>query len=468
MTDTLDARRELLRRRLARQAGSAPTTAPAPSADDGLGVAERRMWRIHALDPGSVSHNITLVLDCDGVPASRLVAGVEAVVANAEALGSTIAVDEQGTPRRIPTTVAGRWIEPGRRWSLGSGPDGDDPDAVAAALARTPFDLTREAPIRARVIGDTAVLSFHHLAVDDTSWPLLLGSVLAGRWTGAVAAGAAEGPAAGSLAAAVDHARATWAADDMRFPLSGERPATTPEDSWLAPLDEAPGTHLRRALDTADLAAFTAVAPEAGGTGNAALIVLIALTVTAATGAADHVLLVPADNRRADQTPDRVGYCGNIVPIRFSFDPACTVGDALRTGCAAVYRALAHSAVDFGPVLTELRTAGGRFPVVEVLASVRNAPMRGVPVPAGGAVAYRSVCSGIAPYPLSLAIEIGDRDDAHLEVDVQPVPGPAFAARAADTLCDLLRAVPGSADLPLHRLLAGIPRSHPDDDEAHA
>ncbi|GAA3036627.1 hypothetical protein GCM10010528_16640 [Gordonia defluvii] len=485
MTDTRAARKELLRRRRDqhRSPSGHPTAAEwaaesrrvgtqlPPSGQ--LGVPERRMWRIHQLDPDSVSHNITLALTVAGTSAERLIAGIESVVARAEVLGSVIIVDDE-TPRRAGVEIGGRWAEPGRVWVLGGEPlgAGCSPAQTASALARTPFDLTREAPVRARVFPADAdhqvavVLSFHHLAVDDTSWPLLLGSILTGEWRVDMAGGdspvrrhsTGEQDRATSddvrTALAVEHARATWAAGGVRFPFSGELPATTAEQSWLAPLHEAPGRQLRRDLDSVDLAAFTSFASIVGGTGNAALVVLIALTVTAVTGAADHVLLVPADNRQPGQRPDRVGYCGNIIPIRFTFDPAATVGQTMRAGLAATYAAMSYADVDFGSILTALRNSGGRFPVVEVLGSVRSAPTRGIPVADGMSVEYRSVSAGIVPYPLMLAVELAGATRAHLEVDYQTATGEVLAEHAAAIVATLLRRIPAAPDDPLAIVLA--------------
>ncbi len=441
---------------------------PIPPSGPVLGIAERRMWRIHRLDPDSVSHNITLLLDTDGASTGHLVAGIECVLTRAGVLGSVITVDDEGTPYREPRAQSGRWIEECARWALGAGPVDGDVEQLADALARLPFDLTTHTPVRARVVGSTVVLSFHHLAVDDTSWPLLLGSILAGRWIGAAHSEAPTGepltpidavenvdPARVGLA--VEHARATWAAPGIAFPLSGELPAATPEQSWLAPLDEAPGRQLRQHLDAADLAAFTAFAPTVGATGSAALVALTALTVTAVTGAHDHVLLVPADNRGPGHTPDRVGYCGNIIPIRFTFDLEGSVGEALRAGVAAIYAAMTYADVDFGSVLTALRHSGGRFPVVEILASVRTAPMCGVQVPAGMSVDYRSISTGLAPYPLSLAVELADDGRAHLEVDFQLGTGEVVAEHAAAVVVSLLHRLPSAVDEPLAALLGATP-----------
>ncbi|GLB63789.1 hypothetical protein NCCP2495_16680 [Dietzia sp. NCCP-2495] len=504
VTDPRAARRELLRRRR-QQAGSAPAAVESPGkthastnvVSAGLGVAERRMWRIHRLDTASVSHNITLVLSCRGVTAEQLVEGVEATVRGAEVLGSVIVDDDRnnddnaaaGTPRRVPREASGQWIVPGTRWGLGvAGPgtvagagavagasttesDGGTAAEVAAHLARTPFDLTAELPIRAWVDGSTLVLSVHHLAVDDTSWPLLIGAILAGRWPGpqpdtpAGPAGAAGATGASVEASperverAVAHARRTWAVEGIRFPLTRQLPDTTAEDSWLAPVDEAPGAQLRRDLDPTDLAAFAAFAPTVGGTPNAALVALCAVSTAVLTGAEDLVIAVPADNRRPGQPPDRVGYCGNIIPIRFTFDSSGTTEQAMRDSVAAIYAAMEFTDVDFGPILTALRSSGGRFPVMEVMASVRPSPMRHIETPPDVEVDYRSVSSGIAPYPLTLAIELAGPSRAHLEVDYQHGTGEDVAERAADVVSDLLHRIPTDGQQPLSSLIDAL--THP-------
>lgn len=483
MTDTMAARKELLRRRR-----EGPATTPAEAAieagaqqvpPDAVCPAERRMWRIHQLDPGSVAHNITLHLECRGIDAEQLVDGIGALLAGAPVFASVIAPDWDD-PRRIPVTPSGRWLEPGTRWSLGVDPalgaDGSAPApaGVAERLARTPFDLTREIPLRAWVDGSTLVLCVHHLAVDDGSWPLLLGSILAGRRTGEPVDAAGRAPAgAGApgeerIRRAVAHARRTWAAEGIRFPLTGAPPTTTPEESWLAPVDEAPGGQLRRDLDPEAIAAFTAVARDLGGTGNAALVVLCALAVTAVTGATDHVLAVPVANRHPAQTPDRVGYCGNIVPVRFTFDPAADLDRAMRDGLARLYSAMEYSDVDFGAMLTALRNSGGRFPVLEIMASVRPAPLRDVELPAGTDVDCRSVTTGVAGYPLTVAVEVDGARGAHLEVDYQDGTGEHVAGRVASVVADLLHRLQTSADLPLASLIEpGRDLPLPDSEASH-
>ncbi|WP_282776807.1 condensation domain-containing protein [Nocardia sp. CC201C] len=524
MTTLTDARLELLRRRLA-AAGVAANRSPAPEAtpapelpDGALRTAERRMWKIYELDPNSVSHNIGLILDFEGgYTLDGVIASFETMVRNGGVLGSVVAT-EDGVPRRVPARVDGRWVEPGAVWEWGTVPERagtrregngatetrrgdaaagtdqaneesapaqrevqtlaapghgaserrrDEIAAVAEVLTRTPFDLTVEPPLRARIYAGagervTLVLVVHHLAVDDTSWPLLLGTLTTGAWPAETdRPNRSNAPVTtDEVERALRHAQDTWAAEGIRFPLSGELPAISAAESWLSPMDESPGARFERPLERAAVAALEGVAREVGSTSNALLIAICAVTVYALTDAADHVLLVPADNRRQGESPDTVGYSGNIVPMRFAFAPDATVRAALRDAVSVVYRSMEFTGVDYGTVLTALRAAGGRFPVAEIMASVRNAPLRGIPIPDGRRVDCASVFHGVGNYPLTLAFELGADDGVHLEVDHQPeAVDAARAHRAAAMATALVARIPGALDRPLAELVGAVRES---------
>lgn len=485
MTNLLtDARLEVLRRRLAvagAGAGPAESFATADAVSTGsLAVAERRMWKIYQLDPDSISHNIGLILDFAGTHTiDSVIAAFELMVRNAAVLSSVIVVGAAGDPRREAIEHTGRWVEPGAVWEWGALPPHGAPTApgqpigraqiraAAEALAQAPFDLTREPPLRARIFADadgavTVALVVHHLAVDDTSWPLLLGTLVSGARPADVGRPARPVTAVGpdEIDRALQYAQDTWAAADVRYPLSGELPNDSAEQSWLAPLADAAGIRLGTPIDPAGLEAMDGVAREVGATLNALLIGVCAVSVYALTGAADHVLLVPTDNRDPEDGPDRVGYSGNIVPMRFRFDPAANVGDSLRAAVSVVYRAMEFATVDYGTVLTALRTAGGRFPVAEIMASVRNAPLRDIPVPEQGRVRYESVFHGVGNYPLTLAFERGADDRVHLEVDYQPeVVGAELARSTGEVVSALVAAIPHALDRPLNELVRTVRES---------
>ena len=461
-----DDRLELLRRRLAAaglaDGAAAPVRAEIPTDAGEFGIAERRMWKIYDFDRDSVSHNIALILGFDGsYTVEKVAAAFERMVAGAAVLASVVVVDAEGVPHREPVDLTGRWVEPDRvrEWGAIPAHTGTDVAEIARVFATAPFRLTEEPPVRARLSanadgGVTLILVVHHLAVDDTSWPPLLGTLVSGSWPAAAAP--ADRPIA-DVERALRHARATWAAEDVRFPLSGALPEIDAAASWLAPMDETPGARLELPLDPAAVAGAEILAREIGATPNALYIALTALGVHALTGATDHVLLVPVDNRRPGADPARVGYSGNIVPMRFALDPSASVRETLRAAVGAGLAAMEFSSIDYGTLLTALRGAGGRFPVAEILASVRNAPLRGIPIPDGARVTCESVFHGIGNYPLTFAFELGAEDTVHLEVDHQiGVVTAERAERAARLLIALVERTPAALDDEVRALVAAV------------
>ncbi|MCF8609748.1 condensation domain-containing protein [Gordonia sp. HY285] len=457
-----DTQRELMRRRLAAAGIDAPVedTASAPSepaaADGTLGIAERRMWKIYEIDPTSDSHNFAVHLTF-GAPYTleRLVESMAKLIASSEVVGSVIDVTDDG-PRRRPAPRVGRWTVPGRVWEFGD--IAADVDASARVVAQAPFELTREQPwrVRVRTLADgtvSVILVIHHIGGDETILPPVLTALVSGRaasWSGG---GTAVDPSTRTgvhADAAVRHAQSTWAADGVRYPLSGELPSTTPEESWVSVMGEGRGALLHRRLPDEVVARLIGFARTVDATPNSLFVAVSALTVYAVTGTADFVILVPADNRAPAETVDRVGYSGNIVPMRFTFDPAAMVGDAVRSAVATVFESMEHSSVDYGTILTALRGSGGRFPVAEIMTLVKNAPLRGVRVPDGARVTCETVFKDVVHYPLSISFEFDEHDAVHLELEHRTdVLDGAYAERVADVVDTLTSRLPDSADVPL-------------------
>ncbi|MFI7002414.1 condensation domain-containing protein [Nocardia sp. NPDC050175] len=475
-----DAQMELMRRRLAdagiagdQEAAVAEDTRPEPS-DGDLGVAERRMWKIYELDPESISHNHGVFLEFDDAySVEAVIASFERLVNASAVLSSVIADGDDGLPRRAPNRWDGRWVVHGQVWEWGSMPETGAAEGqeyaevvrgAASVLSTAPFRLRQDPPIRARVYarpngGVSMVLVLHHLAFDETALPRIIGGLVA-RPEAAVSETRAPRTVTrrgAALDRAVRHATETWAAEGIRYPLSGALPETSPEQSWLSAMTEGSGAYLTHPIDRSDVSALAGVARTVGATPNAVFIVVSALSIAAMTGADDYVLLVPADNRQPEDAPDQVGYCGNVVPMRFTIDPAASTKDALRAAVSTVYDAMEFSSVDYGPILTALRGAGGRFPVAEVMVLVRNAPLRGVPVPDGASVSCETVFKGVVHYPLSLAFEISEDDRVHLEIEYRTdVLDTSYARRAANVVAELVARVPRSLDRPVAELFDEI------------
>ena len=135
-----------------------------------LSYAQARLWFLHRLEGPSPTYNIPLVLTLTGpLDVDALRAALGDVVARHEIL-RTVFPDEGGKPYQLvrePEPVPLPVTEP------------DDPQAAIRELARHPFDLAAETPIRAHLLRTgpeehTLLLVLHHIAGDGWSTGPLL------------------------------------------------------------------------------------------------------------------------------------------------------------------------------------------------------------------------------------------------------------------------------------------------------
>ena len=188
-----DARRELMRRRLAER-GIATGTVEQPETG-GLSDGQRRMWFVGQADPSGallnvcVSYRITGPVDLD-----RLHRAMDTVVRRHAALRTTYRTDANGEPQPVvhDELAAG--------WAVHDLTDLDGTEAERQAqrlrlevLAQrqfgAPFDLTADAPLRISVLRTAPdeliiLLVAHHIAWDDGCWAVFF-TDLTRAYTGA-------------------------------------------------------------------------------------------------------------------------------------------------------------------------------------------------------------------------------------------------------------------------------------------
>jgi amino acid adenylation domain-containing protein/non-ribosomal peptide synthase protein (TIGR01720 family) len=135
-----------------------------------LSFAQRRLWFLHQFEGASTAYNIPLFIKLSGVldvPALRN--AVRDVVDRHESLRTMIVQDERGDSfqrvlpvSEVPLELAVVSVEP------------DGVDAALAELARHPFDLSAETPLRVSLLRSSATdhvltLVLHHIAGDGWS-----------------------------------------------------------------------------------------------------------------------------------------------------------------------------------------------------------------------------------------------------------------------------------------------------------
>ncbi|HZP50428.1 condensation domain-containing protein [Actinocrinis sp.] len=141
-----------------------------------LSYAQRRLWFLNRLEGSSSAYHVPLVLRFDGVPdRAALAAALADVVARHEVLRTVFPAVDGEPYQRVLDHVADLL-------TVQTCPAGDV-DALMAAFIREPFDLSVQAPVRARLyVADhddaaarsTLVLLVHHVATDGRSTGPLL------------------------------------------------------------------------------------------------------------------------------------------------------------------------------------------------------------------------------------------------------------------------------------------------------
>ncbi|MDY7093926.1 MAG: condensation domain-containing protein [Acidobacteriota bacterium] len=390
----LDAkRRELLRRRQEQQGeGTGKKTAPAiPRREPGkhgepapLSFAQRRLWFLERLEPGTARYHIPIALDLEGeLSPARLAGALAAVTARHGALRSRI-LEQEGEPRQVvaPVPPAAALLPVVDLRGLPEKSAAAQGEILQQAVATLPFDLSTGRPLRGVLLRRGAhrhrlVLCLHHIATDAWSMAILVREL-----------GAFYGGGGGELPAPpVDYADfAVW---------QRQQAAAGALDESLA--------QRRRALEGApelDLPARAATSREqeaaAGGTRPAALPpglagdlerfaarhhgtpFLVLLTTLGAvlhrwTGQRDFALGTPVAGRQAPGVAETVGCFVNMLAMRLQPTPESSFADFFARTREAALEAFDHQEVPFERLVEEIAPRRqGRPPIFQAALSLQG------------------------------------------------------------------------------------------------
>ncbi|WP_051579741.1 non-ribosomal peptide synthetase [Pseudonocardia acaciae] len=375
-----DRRRRLMALMLEREGltTDAAPTEPEPDPEtpnagtEVLSPAEERLWMLHQRDPLGAAGAFTAALRLTGpLDAARLLRALRALAERHPALRTVYRFDGEGELRPHlldPDAVEVRLVE-------ADGPDLEDAArSLARRWAREPFDLAEHAPLRARVVrgGErdaVLVLTAHHIAVDDASWPTIFRDLSAHY---AAAGGAAAAPADYRAYAAV-RARVVGERSPgqlgywrERFP---EPPRPLPLPTAWAPLT-ATETADTAGTSTVDVHRHRITVPDGEGLrelarrlGASPFHVLTAgfcLLVRAATGARRCTVATPVVDPEVMREATMVGATGNTVLLALGLDDGDTFAGLVGRVRAEAAGALAHADVPLERVLGAVGAAGAR------------------------------------------------------------------------------------------------------------
>ncbi|PUA27190.1 MAG: non-ribosomal peptide synthetase [Cellvibrio sp. 79] len=356
-----------------------------------VSYSQQRLWFIDRLEGGSAQYNQPIVLRLRGaLDKAALQAALDGIIARHEVLRSTYS-SHDGQPQQQVNPACPLPIIHHDLLGLPQPQQAIEVDALVDKEANTPFDLSADLMVRARLLvleeqESLLLLTLHHIASDG--WSL---SVFTDEFV-SLYESAVHGNAS-SLAPLVlqygDYAH--W----QRTHMQGYAQALH-RDYWLEQLHGLPQVHSlpldkpRPATQSYNGAAITrelspvltqslrALARQH----HATLFMLINAAFTsllrAYTGSDDQVIGTTIANREQSGVAGLIGFFVNTLVLRNRPDPAMTFS-ALLAHCKAVsLDAYAHQEMPFDLLVEELQPERslGYNPVFQIMLSLENIDSR--------------------------------------------------------------------------------------------
>ena len=375
----------------ARNAGAPvpPPILPAdPAGRRALSFAQRRLWFLHQLEPGSSVYNLPTAVRLEGdLDVSALGRALSEIVRRHEALRTRF-VEGPGGPEQAIDAPFELRLEP-ESLSGEEGPVLEEARRLLTGEAARPFDLARGPVIRARLLRLSPrehlfSLVVHHISADGWSVGVLVREL--GCLYEAYAAGA-ESPLEEPVIQYAD-----WAAWQRAWLEQGELDRQMA--CWRAELEGAPGAldlptdRARPATATWNGAVFDLVWPAGlrvrlgelarseGATLHMALLAGYAWTLMRHAGQEEIVVGTPVANRRAAEAEGLVGFFVNTLAVRVrGGGESLTYRRLLARVREASLKAYANQDVPFERVVEELQPERSlnRAPLFQTAFALQNA-----------------------------------------------------------------------------------------------
>ncbi|WP_422746290.1 amino acid adenylation domain-containing protein [Mycobacterium sp. WMMD1722] len=455
MTDTTDARLELLRRKLSERGLSSGGTAVADS-PDALSDGQLRMWFVQAADPSGALLNVCLSYRITGdVDPGALRRALDAVARRHPVLRTTYAADENGLPApTVHSDLRPHWTE--HDLTELTDPSGQAQRLRLEVLAQrefaAPFDLAVDAPLRITLIrtgvGEFVMLLVaHHIAWDDGSWEIFFAE-LTRAYTGAPL-GEELDARRSAPSRATDEDLAYWRTvmADPPEPLELPGPAgSAVPTGWRS---ARTSTRLTPPLSRR----VAELARDTGATPYAVLLAVFGTLIHRYTHADDFLVVTPVLNRDAG-TEERIGYYGNTVAMRLRPQAAMTFRDMLGQTRDTALGAFAHQGIDLDTVVRELNPdrRHGAERMTRVSFGFRGPDRFGF-TPPGVRCERADLRSQLTQLPLGMMIEFDTEEGALVEVEhLVEIIEPALAQQMLDHFVVLLCNALDHPDAVLSRL----------------
>ncbi|MFD5514916.1 amino acid adenylation domain-containing protein [Streptomyces sp. NPDC127066] len=462
-------RRALLTLELARRKATAlrPRRLPREGGEPRfpLSYAQERLWFLAQADPGSTAYVMPGALRLRGaLDRAALSAALDEIVRRHEVLRTTFP-DQDGRPEQR--------VGPARPVPLpvldATGEDAEDTVAAACrAEATTPFDLTADLMLRARLLRlsddhHVLVLGLHHIAADGWSLGVLLHEL------GALYDAFRQGRPSPLPELGIQYADYTvWQREWL---------ATGPLDAQIAywrerlegapvlelPTDFAPGA-ARGWHGASEPFSFPphlwqrvkSFAEEHGTTPYMVLVAAFAVVLSRWSGQRDVVIGSPIAGRAHPELEALTGFFVNTLPLRVDVPDTATFATLLaevRRSCTEAY---AHQDVPFGKLVQALRPdrSLGPVPLVQVMLALRDVPGQQAALP-GLDVTELDLATSQDASKFDLVLDLVPEADGRLRCRVEfstDLFEAATAGRIADAFVRVLDTALAGPDRPVDRL----------------
>ncbi|OZF26155.1 non-ribosomal peptide synthetase [Rhodococcus sp. 14-2483-1-2] len=356
-----------------------------------VSYGQQALWVLDQWGGPDGRYVVPMVLRLRGdLDPDALTVAVQDVVRRHEAL-RTLLVDIDGTLRQviIPADDAADRLTVSVEDFIGA--DAAVIDARVGEVAQDGFDLAADIPIRVALlcIGDdewVLVIAVHHQAVDEWSFPSLLG----GLSIAYQARTAGQKPGWDPLPIqyadyAVWQREVLGAASDSNSRLAHHLEywcdvlAGAPDESSITAnrTRPAPPTHhaayLKFTIDSQVVNGLRQVAADHRVSMFMVAQAATALTVSALGAGADVVIGSPVGGRTEDGLEDLVGYFVNTLPIRHRFHAGDSIADVLRATKNTVLAGFEHQNAPFEEIARALgvERTSSRNPLFQILLTHR-------------------------------------------------------------------------------------------------
>ena len=342
--------------------------------------AQRRLWLLDRLEPGSAFYNIAALGEVRGALRPEvLAAALGGLAARHESLRTTFREGADGPLQIVaPPPPAGSWplpridlsALPGAPLALAAPADrrGAERDRLALAEALRPFDLAAGPLLRTLLLRlapeeHALVVTLHHVISDGWSHGVFLAEMMA--LYEALGAGRPS-PLPPLPVQYPDFA--LWQQEELAGPriaaelafwkerLGGSPPALDlPTDRPRPPVESHRGARFPLRFSPAATAALAERARESRATLFMALLAAWAAVLHRLTGQGDLAVGSPVANRRRREVEGLIGFFVNTLVLRLHPHGRATLGDLLDHARDRAQEAFAHQDVPFEKLVEELQ-----------------------------------------------------------------------------------------------------------------